>query len=233
MITVNSVSFSYSGNEHPAVDEISLSIPSGGVVGLVGSNGSGKSTLLKLIAGIYRPQSGEIELGGHAPHSRGAKQEIITLTGNENLPDFLTGRELIQLYSSLYQKTIDLNSLNSLANRYSLQGWLDSLIEDYSHGMKKKLLFICALLMKRKVTILDETLNGVDFHSLLMAKRDIQMLAQESTIILCTHDNFLTEGIVDRYIGLKDGCLRIDISSQELELRYHSVTSLLQFLVKG
>lgn len=232
MITASSVSFRYEKSSRLTLENISFSLPSCGVVGVVGANGSGKSTLLKIISGVHIPAEGEVHVGDHAAHAHSAKQQVIALSGNENLPDFLTGRELIQLYASLYHRDVDHDRVDDLAQRYGLSGWIDSLMEDYSHGMKKKLQLLCALLLRRQVTILDETLNGVDFTSIVQAKRDLKDLGRESLVIVCTHDNFLVEGLVDRYIGLRSGRVGCDITSDELEMKYHSLSNMLEHLIE-
>lgn len=232
MLTTSSITYYYAGSSSPAINDISFEVASSGVVGLVGSNGSGKSTLLKMLAGILTPSTGTISLSGLPPASREAKQNTLLLTGNENLPDFLTGLELIKFYSSLYHQPVDSQKLDDLLQRYQLSGQISSLIEDYSHGMKKKLQFICALLMSRDLTILDETLNGVDFQSLRLANEDLSNLSRDKIVILCTHDNFLTEDLADRYLGLKDGRLLRDVTYTEMSNQYGSLTSLLENLVE-
>ncbi|WAH98784.1 hypothetical protein [Arthrobacter sp. MMS18-M83] len=82
------------------------------------------------------------------------------------------------------------------------------LIEDYSHGMRKKLQLIAAFMLKRRFTVIDETLNGVDIDAVNVFERDIRELAREGrSVLLCSHDFTMLEHIADELAVLIQGAL--------------------------
>lgn len=107
LLDVTDVSFTYPGSSVEAVSGFSFQLPDTGVIGLVGMNGSGKSTFLSLISGTRSPTAGEITFAGKRPTKRASLLRMMPLKGNEDLPEFLTGSELLHLYASLYGVDVD------------------------------------------------------------------------------------------------------------------------------
>ena len=231
LLDVSDVSFTYPGSSVEAVSGLSFHLPETGVIGLVGMNGSGKSTLLSLISGARTPTAGEISFAGARPTERVSLLNTMPLRGNEDLPEFLTGSELLRLYASLYGVDVDEEVARRLAARYQLEGKMGSLLEDLSHGAKKKVQFLCALLLRRRLTILDETLNGVDFQSVARAKEDLRALGREGLVVVCTHDQFLVQDLVSRFLVLDRGALRLDVVAAEVEREYGSLTKMMSQLI--
>lgn len=170
-----------------------------------------------------------ISTAGHTPQSSESKANTLLLAGNDAVPEYLTGREYLTLLSKLY--STPLAGIDAFADRYRMTQALDVLTEDYSHGMKKKLQLIAAFCLKRPVTLIDETLNGIDFTSLYLAKQDLLDLAKSSVVVLCSHDRTALEGTVCEYHTVDRGRLLPAITAEEMVQKYSSVSDYLVGLI--
>ncbi|MCX2750434.1 ABC transporter ATP-binding protein [Arthrobacter sp. MI7-26] len=188
--------------------DVSFKIAENQVVGLIGPNGSGKSTLIKVILDLLQLQSGRVCIGSHTSQSRDAKMSSIYLSSNDYLPEFLTGEEYLRFMHGLYGEPLDHTALTAQFTRYSMRDRHRDLIEDYSHGMRKKLQLIAAFMLRRRFTVIDETLNGVDIDAVNVFERDIRGLAKEGrSVLLCSHDFTMLEHIADELAVLIQGAL--------------------------
>jgi ABC-2 type transport system ATP-binding protein len=209
-LDVNHVSYSYDGVIN-ALADVSFSVDEGTIVGLIGPNGSGKSTLIKNIFDLLHLQSGGIRVGGHQHSSAAAKTLGMYLASNDYLPEFLSAREYFALLGRLFNIKVDHSRAHELFRRFSMDGRYDDLIEDYSHGMRKKTQLVSALVMRRPLTVIDETLNGIDLEALYLIEKELRGLRQEGlSVLLCTHDFPFLERLADRVIFLDLGQLIFD-----------------------
>ncbi len=205
ILDVTDVSFSYTGHVL-ALEDVSLSVAAGSVVGLIGPNGSGKSTLIKNVADLMRLQSGRITVGAHDHDTVAAKSDVVYLASNDYLPEFLSAREYLAMLSRLYGVEFDREAAVALFEDYSMAGRIDDLIEDYSHGMRKKTQLVAAFLLRRPLTIIDETLNGIDLEALHLCEQQIRAVRAEGcAVLLCTHDFALLERLADEVLFLDLG----------------------------
>lgn len=226
LLDVKNVSYSYDGVVNVLAD-VSLSVGEGTIVGLVGPNGSGKSTLIKNIFDLVRLQSGTIRIGGHRHTFAEAKSLGMYLSSNDYLPEFLTAREYISLVARLYQVDVDHSEARGLFRRFSMEGRYDDLIEDYSHGMRKKTQLVSALVMRRPLTVIDETLNGIDLEALHLSEREFGRIRDEGrSILLCTHDFPVLERLADRVVFLDLGHVVRDEPTQDLMAEHGSVAAM-------
>lgn len=225
-LEVKNVRYSYDGFLN-VLEDISFSIDEGTIVGLIGPNGSGKSTLIKNIFDLLRLQSGSISVGGHEHASAAAKSQGMYLASNDYLPEFLSAHEYIALLERLFHVDVDHSITRELFRRFSMEGRYDHLIEDYSHGMRKKTQLISALLMRRPLTVIDETLNGIDLEALHLAEKEFRRLRGEGlSILLCTHDFALLERLADRIIFLDLGQLVFDEPTDSLTAEHGSLATM-------
>lgn len=226
LLTVDHVSFSYDGVIN-VLHDVTLGLEGGSVVGLIGPNGSGKSTLIKNIVDLVRMQSGSITVNDATNTSAAAKADVVYLASNEYLPEFLTAREYLDVLSKLYGVTLEQPEVERIFERFSMRSRWDDLIEDYSHGMRKKTQIISALLMRRPLTIVDETLNGIDIEALYLCEKEFRQLRDEGrTVLLCTHDFSLLERLADRILFLDLGTLVIDGPTHELVEEHGSLSEM-------
>lgn len=223
-LDVRSVGFAYEVGVR-VLEDVSLRVHPGQVVGLVGPNGSGKSTLIRAIFDLLATQSGQIEIGGAAHTTVAAKERSLYLPSDDHLPQFLTGREYLDMVGALYRH--DTDAAAELFTRFGMRGRLDDLIEDYSHGMRKKTQLISALTMRRPLTVVDETLNGIDVESLRLCEKELARLrADGGAVLLCTHDFALLERLADRVVFLDLGRIVADDATPALLDRHGSLASM-------
>lgn len=226
LLDVQHLSYSYDGFT-TVLEDISFSVPEGSIVGLIGPNGSGKSTLVKSVFDLLRLQTGQVTVGGHEHASAGARTQGMYLASNDYLPQFLTAREYVTTLAGMYDLTVDEAAARSLFTRFSMEGRYDDLIEDYSHGMRKKTQLVSALLMRRPLTVIDETLNGIDIEALHLAENELRGLRDEGrSILLCTHDFSLLERLADRIVFLDLGLLIDDDTTSSLIGEHQSLASM-------
>jgi ABC-2 type transport system ATP-binding protein len=227
LLEVSSVSFAYA-KRAPVLRDVSFAIDRGERVALVGPNGSGKSTLIRLLADLLQLRGGSIRVDGRSHQDRDARQSVAYVASNDFLPQFLTGAEYVALMHRLYGLRADENQVAQTFARYQMASRESDLIEDYSHGMRKKVQVISSLLVRRPLTIVDETLNGVDADALRAFTEDARTLTDDTALLFCSHDFRLIQAICDRVIVLFDGRLRHDLSLDEVLARFGSVDALVK-----
>jgi len=230
VLDVAGVSFSYS-RRAVALRDVSFTIGQGERVGLVGPNGSGKSTLIRLVADLLHLGHGSISIDGRSHQTRESRQNLAYIASNDHLPQFLTGREYLELMHRLYGRRPDPARIDELFARYQMEARQADLIEDYSHGMRKKVQVISALLLERPLTIIDETLNGVDVDSVYEFETDARRIRDERALLLCSHDFRLLEAVCDRIIVLCRGEIAFDLSLDVLRDEFGSVDALVRHAI--
>jgi ABC-2 type transport system ATP-binding protein len=187
-----------------AVSDVSFEIRKGEFVGLIGRNGSGKSTLLKIIAGVYRPTSGNVAVNGTlAP--------LIEL--GAGMHHELTGRENILLNGLLmgYSKEIMLSREQRIIEFADIGDFIDVPIKQYSSGMYMRLAFAVATEVDPDILVVDEILAVGDFafqEKCLDRLRSFR--AAGKTIVFVSHGLSQIEEHCDRAILLEKGKLAID-----------------------
>jgi len=124
-----------------AVDDINLDVPSGELFGFLGPNGAGKTTTFRMIAGILRPTSGTVEIGGIDVGQRPleAKSRLGFIPDRPFVYDKLTGGEFLRFAAALYgqQGPSVERRIDELLELFELDRWKDELTESYSHGMRQ------------------------------------------------------------------------------------------------
>lgn len=185
-----------------AVDDLTLRIPQGASVGLIGRNGSGKSTLLKLITGIYKPDSGSLAVNGRIA-------ALIELGAGFH-PDF-TGREnlyLAGIMHGLTRKEID-ERFDTIVRFAELEAVIDDPVRTYSSGMFMRLGFSLAVHTDPQILIIDEVLAVGDASFVSKCKERIALLRREGkTLILVTHDMDAVERWCDEVLWLDKGIVK-------------------------
>ena len=184
-----------------ALKDISFEVKKGEFFGIVGRNGSGKSTLLKLLAGIYTPDSGHIQVNGKlTPFIELGVGFNPELTGRENV--FLNGallgfnrKEMAAMYDEIVEFA-------------ELEKFMDQKLKNYSSGMQVRLAFSIAIRAQSDILILDEVLAVGDeaFQRKCLDIFDSYKL-NKKTIVLVTHDMSVVERYCDRAILINNSRL--------------------------
>jgi ABC-2 type transport system ATP-binding protein len=186
-----------------AVDGIDLEVPSGELFGFLGPNGAGKTTTFRMIAGILRPTSGTVEIGGiditRSPLE--AKSRLGFIPDRPFVYDKLTGGEFLRFAAALYgQQGVAIERrIDELLELFELTRWKDELTESYSHGMRQKLIISGALVHRPAVIVVDEPMVGLDPKSARLLK-DLfrQFVDRGGTVLMSTHTLEVAETMCDR-----------------------------------
>src|SRR5271166_3666232 len=202
-----------------AVKDVSLDVPRGQMLGLIGRNGSGKSTLLKIIAGVYKPTAGRV-------HINGTIAPLIEL--GAGFHHELTGRENILLNGLLmgYSKKQMREREQSIIDFAEIGEFIDAPIKQYSSGMHTRLAFAVATEVNPQILILDEVLAVGDaaFQEKCFAR--IQDFRQAGkTIIFVSHAMPSVVRFCDRAILLEKGSIVADGDPTEVAEIYKSLLS--------
>ncbi|MBL8841779.1 MAG: ABC transporter ATP-binding protein [Planctomycetes bacterium] len=208
MIEVVSFAKSYgsSGGEH-AVRELSFTVAPSDILGLVGPNGAGKTTTLRALAGILRPTSGQIRIGGFdvVKEPVRAKRLLALVPDTPNPYEMLTVREHLE-FARLAYSVDDGRDPDELLARFELDGKRDELCGSLSRGMRQKLAICCALLHRPAALLLDEPLTGLDPHGTRVMRDAIAAAAAEGTaIVVSSHQLELVERVCTRVLLVKKG----------------------------
>lgn len=211
LVVVENLTKTY--RDQHALDGLSLELPPGRIIGLMGSNGSGKTTLLKILAGVLADYEGEVLLGGHAPGPQ-SKDFVSFLPDAEFLPTRMTPPRAIAQFSRLFAD-FDADKAHRLVDFFALP--VDRSIKEMSKGMGEKLRVSLAMSRRARVYLLDEPISGVD-----PAARDVILSGvlrdfdPEALMLISTHLIADVEPIVDSVVFLKDGHLLLASDADDL-----------------
>ena len=197
-----------------AVDDISLDVRKGEILGLLGPNGAGKTTLLKMICGLLKPTRGEIFINGK-PLEKNLSESLsrlgAVLEGSRNSVWSMTVMQNLRYFG--YLKNVhgkDLKSRSDMLLRFfDFEQKKNELVKNLSSGMRQKLAIILALINDPDLVLLDEPTIGLDVQSARQVKQRIVELAQNDnkTIILTTHQVNIVQEISDRVAIIDKGKL--------------------------
>jgi ABC-2 type transport system ATP-binding protein len=193
-----------------ALDGVTFEVHPGEIVGLLGANGAGKSTLLRTATGLQPADAGVVRIAGVdlARDPVAAKSRLGYAAEEPVFYEELSAGEYLAFVAGVrgLDPTAARDRVDALAARYALAGRLDEPVAHYSHGMRKKLSFIAAVLHRPAALLCDEALEGFDAASNLAAKEELRALAAAGTAILfSSHVTETIERVCDRAVLLHRG----------------------------
>lgn len=191
-----------------AVNNLNLEVKSGELFAFLGPNAAGKTTTIKLLTGLLKPTSGSAKIYGFdiQKDCASAKPLLGYIPDVPFLYDRLTGREFLRFVGEIYGMDTEDAEIEreELLELLGIRQDGDSLIEDYSHGMRQKLVICAALLHHPKVIVVDEPMVGLDPKTTKLVKDIFKERSQKGvTIFMSTHTLSLAEELCDR-IGIID-----------------------------
>ncbi len=198
-----------------AIQDISIAIHKGEVLGIIGPNGSGKSTLLKLISGITPPTQGSIDVWG--------KTASILEIGIGFQPD-LSGYENIFLSGYMYglSKNEIADKMERITSLFGFPDFLHTPVKHYSSGMYMRLAFSLIIHIDADIYLFDEILSVGDIYFQQAAMTEIKRLKQRgATILIVSHDPNSISGLTDRILFLNQSKTAFCGAPGEATIRYH------------
>ena len=182
IIQIAHLSKSY--GKHLVLDDVSLEVPRGKIVGLLGANGCGKTTLMKIITGLIHDYSGTVQIDGHRPGAF-SKAEVAFLSERTYLPDWFKMTDAIDYFEDFFAD-FDRAKAIELTKRLNVDP--HQKLKTMSKGQKERLQLILVMSRRAKLYVMDEPLGGVDpaARSVIL---DIIMknYSENATLLISTH----------------------------------------------
>ena len=230
MIEIKHVTKIYGGT-HKAVDDISLTIPTGEIIGFIGPNGAGKTTTIKMITGVLNPDEGEILINGKniVKEPLEAKKEFGIVPDNADIFLRLKGLEYLNFMGDIYEVDSEQRKqrITSLAETFEMKDALKDRILSYSHGMRQKIVIMGVLLSDPNVWILDEPMTGLDPQSSYSLKEMMKEHARKgNTVFFSTHVLEVAERLCDKVAIINRGRIVFFGTLEELKQLHPQCDSL-------
>lgn len=200
--------------EFDVLNNVNFEVKEGEFVGIMGKNGSGKSTLLKILAGIYLPTDGKVEITGRmVPFLELGVGFNPELSGRDNI--YFNG--IILGMSKEYLK----EKFDEIVNFAELERFIDLPLKNYSSGMQVRLAFSIAIMAQADIYLLDEVLavGDVQFQAKCFAVFD-RFIKEGKTIVLVTHSIDLVKNYCERAMLIHNGELMTNLSKDEVISKY-------------
>ena len=189
-----------------AVKNLDLKIEKGELFGFLGPNGAGKTTTIKMIVGLVNPTSGRIKISGKYVDEN--PEEVKQITGyipdTPFLYEYLTGREFLYFTGHIYK--MEEKELRKRIDHYErlfeMTEWIDLPANEYSHGMKQRIVISSCLIHNPELIVIDEPMVGLDPKSARIVKNILVSLTKAGvTVFLSTHTLSVAEERVSNLIA--------------------------------
>lgn len=208
-----------------ALDDLSLSVPRGGVFGLIGGNGAGKTTLIKHLLGMLKAQSGSVRVFGLDPVENpvGTLGRIGYLSEDRDLPNWMRVGELMR-YTQAFYPNWDERYAEELREAFDLD--INARVKNLSRGQRARAGLLVALAHRPELLVLDEPSSGLD----PVVRRDIlgaiiRTIADEGrTVLFSSHLLDEVERVADRVAIIHQGRIMLTASMDEIKESHRRVT---------
>lgn len=219
ILKVSDVSKKYPNDA--GIFDVSLSIDSYGIYGLLGENGAGKSTLMSIITGYMKPDKGEVLILGNNIFKEAvkAKENIGYLPELPPLYDDLTVKEYLRFVAKLkgIKKAYLDNTVGETIEKCGLTEMKDRLNKNLSKGYRQRVGLAQAIISDAKLIVLDEPINGLDPAQIAETRKLILSLKEERAVILSSHILSEIEDVCEKIFIISKGRLVFDGLLDELE----------------
>jgi len=216
---------------HKVLNALSLQLEGDQLTCLLGQNGAGKTTLLRILAGLQKPNGGQILLDGQ-PLQENFRRQIGAVMHQTFLYEYLTALENLRFYAQLYQVPSDTRILKEALARVGLGKVCEVPVRIFSRGMKQRLTIARALIADPKLLLFDEPYTGLDLSGCqLLNELLVEEKAKGRIILATTHEFEFVRQVADRFVILNKGRLVDDfeggpqLSLDRLKARYLAITA--------
>lgn len=203
------------------LDQVEVSIAAGECLGILGSNGSGKTTLIHCILGENEHPADSVWLFGQRYDGREpqAKRQLGVVPDNELLLDYLTMGEYLRFMGTAFgmePETAE-ETMEQWSRRLSMDSYYNKMLKTFSHGMKKKVQMIGALMHSPRFLIIDEPTNGLDIETIAELKQILASLKEEGVaVLISTHILEFAEKVCSEVMILHNRRLSEKLSMQNM-----------------
>lgn len=208
-------------NSHSAVDGISFKVEPGEIFGFLGPNGAGKTTTIRMLTGQLRPTSGNAKVAGFdvVTQRQELKPRIGVVFDNQNIYERMSARENLNFFARLYR--VPRSRVDEVLAQVDLGERAREKVQNYSNGMKQRVLIGRALLHKPQVLFLDEPTRGLDPHIARDIRKIILDLAKDGmTVFLTTHYMEEADQLSGRVAFLDRGQIVANDTPANLKVKY-------------
>lgn len=218
MIACDGLSKTYSHGSRPALSEVSLRVPAGEILGVIGPNGSGKTTLMSCLLGLLRADSGQASLGGYAVDSLKAKRLVGYLPERLRFDPWMQGRDFLAYHHALagLPAADSAREVEAMLSDVGLDpaAWTRP-IRAYSRGMLQRIGLAQALIGRPRCLFLDEPTSGMDPEGVMQTRARIQAFAASGgAVVVNSHQLEQLGKLCHQVVFLKEGRLQ---ASQRLQ----------------
>ena len=211
-----------------AVNKATLDVGVREVFGLVGSNGAGKSTLLRMMAGIIKPDEGEIQIDGMPVYeNEEAKKLFFYISDDSYFPANYTAMDLVRFYRNFYPQ-FRTRLFHELMEQFHLEE--NRRIATFSKGMKKQVLVIIGVCAATKYLFCDETFDGLDpvMRQAVKSLFASEIMNREFTPVIASHNLRELEDICDHVGLLHKGGILLSKDLDDMKLNIHKIQCVLK-----
>ena len=212
--------------EREAVKGVSFTVKEGEIFGLIGPNGAGKTTTLRMISTLLNITSGDITVYGKdvKKDSEAVRKMISYLPEDAGAYKELTGRAYLDFMAGFFAQGAEKDAMVEKGMEIAKLGdRIDTKVDTYSKGMKRRLLIARAIMFSPKLAIMDEVTSGLDVANAFEVREIIRNVAREGTsVIISSHNMFEVEILCERIAMINKGEVVLEGTPQELKERYQA-----------
>jgi ABC-2 type transport system ATP-binding protein len=215
MIKISNLTKEYNGVK--ALDNISLEVQQGEILGFLGPNGAGKTTTMKIITGFIAPTSGKVLIDNNnvQEDSLAIRRKIGYLPENNPLYDDMRVHEYLEFIAGM-RELRDNNKIEQIINTCGLSSVINKSIEELSKGFRQRVGLAAAMLGDPEILILDEPTSGLDPNQIVEIRKLIKKIGEKKTVILSTHILSEVQATCDRVVIINNGKIAASGTIEEI-----------------